>query len=621
MIIRRAARAIAAALPLSAALSLAVFGQGVGWQANPAVVAEASRQRPETNYVEARVPPYVLPDPLVANGSSITSSTGWPRRREEILNLFREHVYGRSPGKPERLEFERLEENPSALGGAATLRRVSVVSRQSGRDHRFEITLFLPNARPGPVPVWLLINNRPGRTRPIEREEPGFWPAERVIARGYGIAALQNADLAPDDKDRYRDGVIGLFEGSTTSPRSPAAWAAIAAWAWGARRAMDYFETDPRVDATRVAVVGHSRGGKAALWAGAEDERFALVVSNESGEGGAALSRRQFGETVERITTTFPHWFTANYSGFARREDALPIDQHMLLSLVAPRLLYVASADEDLWSDPRGEFLSLAEASPVYGLFGDRAIRPSEMPPLDRPLVVDRRAYHVRTGGHNLTPYDWDRFLDFADAGWRQPAWRDTYQHRLAALALIQTLNASILGSRSATLSLEQWCRDHGLAADATIVARPVPSVGQAPTAEQRKRLEVSATEDVKYRRVQLVCGTRVLSEAENWYVPGRLTPEMNRVLETTGTPFGRVIQPLDPYRVTFAVDLLWSPLPAGWERHSDVRQAETAGELAIPGALFAHRAVLYTREHRPFSEVREIYQRDVLAFPPPPSR
>src|SRR5262245_41415092 len=423
MIIRRVARVIAAALPLWA-LSFAVFGQDAGWQANPGVVTDASRQRPETNYVEARVPAYVLPDLLVANGSAVTSAVEWPRRRAEILNLFRGHVYGRSPGKPERLEFERLEENPSAMGGSATLRRVAVVSRHSVGGQRFEITLFLPHTRSGPVPVWLLINNRPGRTRPIGREEPGFWPAEQVIARGYGIAALQNAELAPDDMDRYREGVIRLFEGSTNGPRPPDAWAAIAAWAWGARRAMDYFETDSRVDATRVAVVGHSRGGKAALWAGAEDERFALVVSNESGEGGAALSRRLFGETVERITTTFPHWFAANYAGFAHREDVLPVDQHMLLALVAPRLLYVASADEDLWSDPRGEFLSLAQASPVYGLFGDRTIRPSEMPPLDRPLVVDRRAYHVRTGGHNLTPYDWDRFLDFADARWRRPAWR-----------------------------------------------------------------------------------------------------------------------------------------------------------------------------------------------------
>jgi pimeloyl-ACP methyl ester carboxylesterase len=167
-----------------------------------------------------------------------------------------------------------------------------------------------------------------------------------------------------------------------------------------------------------VAVIGHSRGGKAALWTGAEDERFAMVVSNESGEGGAALSRRQFGETVERLTSAFPHWFAPAYATYAGREHDLPVDQHMLLSLIAPRLLYVASADEDLWSDPRGEFLSLAASSPVYRLWGDRTIAPEDMPVLNEPLVVDRRGYHIRPGGHNLTPDDWSRFADFADARW-----------------------------------------------------------------------------------------------------------------------------------------------------------------------------------------------------------
>jgi hypothetical protein len=400
------------------ALSLTLSGQGTGWQADPKTVELATSQRPDINYVEARVPHYVLPDPLTTNGARVGAAAEWQRRRGEILELFREHVYGRSPGKPDQLQFQHLEEDASAMAGAATLQRVAIVSRHAGREHRFEITVFLPNRRRGPVPVFFLINNRPGRARARDREEPGFWPAEQVIARGYGIAALQNAELAPDDKDRYRQGVIQFFEGAPTGPRPPNAWTAIAAWAWGARRAMDYFETEPRIDATRVAVVGHSRGGKAALWAGAEDERFALVVSNESGEGGAALSRRQFGETVERLTTTFPHWFAANYAGFARREERLPIDQHMLLSLIAPRLLYVASADEDLWSDPRGEFLSLAHASPVYGLWGDRTIDARDMPRLDTPLMVGRRGYHVRRGGHNLTPYDWDRFADFADVQW-----------------------------------------------------------------------------------------------------------------------------------------------------------------------------------------------------------
>ena len=184
---------------------------------------------------------------------------------------------------------------------------------------------------------------------------------------------------------------------------------------------MDYFETDRRVDAKRVALVGHSRGGKAALWAGAEDERFAITIANESGEGGAALTRRVFGETLARITTSFPHWFADRYKDFAARVDALPIDQHMLLSLIAPRALYVASADEDLWADPRGEFLSQVHASPVFALWGDPPMRADEMPPLNRPLIVGRRGYHVRDGVHNLTPYDWDRFTDFADSLWKAP--------------------------------------------------------------------------------------------------------------------------------------------------------------------------------------------------------
>jgi hypothetical protein len=401
-------------------LMAAPASQGNGWRANPDVVARTSKGRPQFNYEEARVKPYELPDPLVTSKGRIRTLAEWSVRRAEILELFRANVYGRRPGKPAQLRFETIEEQPSAMEGAATLKRVAVHSAQGGRTHRFDLTIFLPNAVKGTAPLFLLINNRaPNLADPARGTRSGFWPAEALIARGYAIAALQYGDLAPDNGDKFREGVMRLFEGTTTGDRAPDAWAALAAWGWGASRAMDYFETDERIDAARVAIVGHSRGGKAALWAGAEDDRFALVISNESGEGGAALTRRMFGETLGRITESFPHWFAPRYATFAGREETLPVDQHMLIALVAPRGVYVASADQDLWSDPRGEFLGLAHASPVYALWGARPIKTDDMPPLDSPLVVGRRGYHVRSGVHDLTLWDWERYAEFADGLWK----------------------------------------------------------------------------------------------------------------------------------------------------------------------------------------------------------
>ena len=402
------------------AAAITAAAQEAGWQANPELVQQLSAKQPGVNYDERRVGNVELPDVLASAKGTVRNPAGWAARRAEILDLFREHVYGRSPGKPDRLQFETIERNEKAMEGTATLERIAVLSSRQDRQHRFELAVFLPNRRRGRVPLFLLLNNRPAtNTDPTRREKSGFWPAEQMIARGYGIAALQVGDLAPDNNGKFREGAIRLFEGSSEGPRPPDGWAGLAAWAWGASRALDYFETDTRVDARRIAVVGHSRGGKAALWAGAEDERFALVISNESGEGGAALTRRTFGETLSRITETFPFWFAANYRSFVGREASLPIDQHMLLSLMAPRALYVASADEDLWSDPRGEFLSLARTSPVFALWGDRAIDPGAMPALEQPMISGRRGYHIRRGPHNLTPYDWDRFADFADTLWK----------------------------------------------------------------------------------------------------------------------------------------------------------------------------------------------------------
>lgn len=398
-----------------------LMAQESSWEADPELVKDLQENRPEYLWDESEVSSYNLPDPLIASdGSKIENPDEWAGKRNEILDLLRSEMYGYRPGLPEALYFDPVVENPAALDGAATLKRLAVRSEYEGRTHRFELILFLPNNSPDPVPVFLLINNRgPENTDPSRQEKSGFWPVEEVIERGYGIAAIQNSHLAPDDPERYHEGVIRLFEGEAAAgQRSPDAWMALAAWGWGASRAMDYFESDPDVDESRIALLGHSRGGKASLWAGAEDERFSLVISNESGAGGAALSKRQLGETVEAVNR-FTHWFTENFKTYNGREPELPFDQHMLISLIAPRAVYVASADEDLWADPRGEFLSLVHAAPVYALWNHSTIDADDMPPLNHPMINSNRGYHIRAGGHNLTPQDWGYFMDFADQLWR----------------------------------------------------------------------------------------------------------------------------------------------------------------------------------------------------------
>ena len=366
--------------------------------------------------------PAGYPDPLVfADGRRVATKEEWIERRKEILELFREHVYGRAPGPPESLRFEVLEDESSAMDGKATLRRVAIKSTHAGREHSFELVRLAP-ATAAPSGVFLLLNNRPAsNTDPTRAKKSPFWPAEQVIARGFAIAAIQTSELAPDDAATYAAGVIRLFEGDGAGPRPPDAWKAIGAWSWGAMRAMDYLVTDPRVDRAHVAVLGHSRAGKAALWAGAQDERFSVTISNESGCAGAALSRRPVGETVAGINLIFPHWFAENFRKYGGNEDTLPVDQHMLLAAIAPRGLAVGSAANDEWSDPEGEYLGLAYASSAFALFGGARIEPGGMPPVGGSIFVGPRGYHLRPGDHDLIELDWQRYMDAAERVWARP--------------------------------------------------------------------------------------------------------------------------------------------------------------------------------------------------------
>jgi hypothetical protein len=340
-------------------------------------------------------------------------------RRGEVLEHFRREIYGRAPvGRPTDEQFALVEEAP-AMHGQATRKQVAITFSGPGGAGRINLLVFVPRRVSGPVPCFLLICHRgPENIDPTRQVQSPFWPAERLIERGYAAATFHVADVDADKYDGFKDGVHALFD-PKDQPRAADAWGTIAAWAWGASRALDYLETDQQIDARRVAVIGHSRGGKTALWCGAEDERFALVISNDSGSTGAALARIKQGERVRDITRGFPHWFCTNYNRYRDNEAALPVDQHLLIALMAPRLVYVASAEEDRWADPQAEFLACVHAGPVYRLLGHTGLASEEPPQPGAVIHGGRIGYHLRPGKHDLTEYDWKCFLDFADRHWK----------------------------------------------------------------------------------------------------------------------------------------------------------------------------------------------------------
>jgi len=406
------------------------------------VQMSASAQDILINQDETKVPPYILPDPLVrADGKRITSSQQWLQyQRAAMLKLFADNVYGRMPGKPKNMWFKVYSIDSNALQGKAIRKQVTIFFNSTASAPSMDLLLYLPRSAKKPVPVfiglnfygnqtihadsgihlstrWVMNDEKLGLVNNVATgasrgKDASKWAVEEVINRGYGLATAYYGDLEPDHPDGWKTGVRTTMKRELSINENE--WGAIGAWAWGLSRIMDYLETDAAVDAKKVVITGHSRLGKACLWAAANDQRFAIVVSNNSGEGGAALSKRWFGETIEKINTSFPHWFVAAYKQYNKHPELLPVDQHILLALIAPRPLYVASAAEDLWADPKGEFLSAKNAEPVYALFGKRGLGVTEMPAVDQPVGETIR-YHIRTGKHDFTLYDWQQYLDFAD--------------------------------------------------------------------------------------------------------------------------------------------------------------------------------------------------------------
>lgn len=385
-----------------------------------------------------------LPELLVSeDGTEINSDAQWEDlRREEILEIFKDHVYGRVPETELSISKQVKFLDREALGGSAVQKEVELLVSNGTDTLDISVLIFLPKGQKGPVPLfvglnfygnhtihsdpqitvkdnWVINNNALGITEHSADERfrgvrVSRWPVEEILSRGYGLATLCCADMDPDFDDGFKNGIHGLT-GKGDEQRDENSWGSISAWAWGLSRTMDYFEEDLEIDAGRVAVIGHSRLGKTSLWAGAQDERFALVISNNSGCGGAALSRRAYGERVSRINSVFPHWFAGKFKDYNDNEAELPVDQHMLMALMAPRPLYVASAEEDEWADPYGEYLSLIYGSPVYALFGSSPLEEKQLPEVNQPISVGNLGYHIRTGKHDLTRYDWEQYLDFAD--------------------------------------------------------------------------------------------------------------------------------------------------------------------------------------------------------------
>src|SRR5690348_4504342 len=426
-----------------AALVVANEAQSQTPQPAPAQPAPAQKAPPSVvagipvNYDESKVGSYTLPDPLVLkNGRPVRDPKTWfTQRRPEILEMLTTQQFGRAPGRPANESFEVTDKGTPALDRKAIRKQITIHLLEDPAAPQMHLLLYTPAAAKKPVPVLLSIGFGPVQ---FAVDDPGITPETmwdpktntRVPAKpmrffrptnivplldaGFGYATFYYGDVDPDYPAGFSNGIRARYLKAGQTERAPDEWGSIAAWAWGMSRVEDYFETDRSVDAKRVAIHGISRLGKTVVWAGASDQRFALVIASCSGEGGAALSHRNYGETIAHLTapSRYPYQFAANYAKYAGFPDKAPFDAHMLLALIAPRPVLLQTGNKDFWSDPKGEFLAAVAAGPLYKLLGKQGLDVAEMPPAGTP-VFHTIGYFEHTGGHGTVPSDWDQYIAF----------------------------------------------------------------------------------------------------------------------------------------------------------------------------------------------------------------
>ena len=370
-----------------------------------------------SNYDETKVPPYTLPDPLaLSDGTRVRDEKTWrERRRPELIRLYEQHIFGRIPSSAPKVTWQVVETDPRARDGATVMKQITGRIGEKADAPTIKLTLHTPAGVKTPVPVILLINFGGGLPPPSGKPAPAGDPpvAAEIIARGWGYAMARYQDIQPDRGNAWTEGVIGATLAPGQQQPGPEEWGTIGAWAWGASRILDYLATDASVNARQVALFGHSRLGKTALWASALDERIAAVFSSCAGEMGTALSRRDWGETVDDMAQNFPYWFSGTFQQWVGRWNDMPVDAHTLIALSAPRPVYVTGGTGDQWADPVGMFKALVGAGPVYRLLGKKDLGVTELPPLDAPLTSGDLGWHYHTGGHAATPEDWKAFLEF----------------------------------------------------------------------------------------------------------------------------------------------------------------------------------------------------------------